>query len=211
MCFNGSTFNGLAGFVMRSMLAATLMFAAATGASAQMTTPATPGTKPKPVQTVPIRLPHCRRRRTTANAMAQAERLSLQSDLAWVGQYNGAITGDVSARMVEAIKEYPEGQGWQADRRAQSAGARCARRDRAAQAGERRLENRDGADQRRPARHPRQTGAAAGDRRQRLEMDFADRHGAGAAERGARRRTRSRRNSPSWRRRSRGARSTTPW
>ncbi len=43
--------------------------------------------------------------------MAQAERLSLQSDLAWVGQYNGAITGDVSARMVEAIKEYQKLKG----------------------------------------------------------------------------------------------------
>src|SRR5206468_3763168 len=39
-------------------------------------------------------------------AMAQAERLALQSDLAWVGQYNGAITGEVSERMVAAIKEF---------------------------------------------------------------------------------------------------------
>ena len=43
--------------------------------------------------------------------MAQAERLSLQSDLAWVGDYNGAITGDVSARMVDAIKEYQKNKG----------------------------------------------------------------------------------------------------
>jgi peptidoglycan hydrolase-like protein with peptidoglycan-binding domain len=43
--------------------------------------------------------------------MAQAERLSLQSDLAWVGQYNGAITGDVSERMVNAIKEYQKNKG----------------------------------------------------------------------------------------------------
>jgi peptidoglycan hydrolase-like protein with peptidoglycan-binding domain len=35
----------------------------------------------------------------------------LQSDLAWVGQYNGAITGDVSTRMVEAIKEYQKNKG----------------------------------------------------------------------------------------------------
>ena len=96
---------------MRSMLAATLMFAAATGASAQMTTPEIPGTKPKPVQTVPIRPPALQTPSATADAMAQAERLSLQSDLAWVGQYNGAITGDVSARMVEAIKEYQKAKG----------------------------------------------------------------------------------------------------
>src|SRR4051794_37061937 len=111
MCFNGIAFNGLAGFVMRSMLAATLMFAAATGAHAQMTTPQIPGPEPKPVQTVPIRPPALQTPAATADAMAQAERLSLQSDLAWVGQYNGAITGDVSARLVEAIKEYQKAKG----------------------------------------------------------------------------------------------------
>ncbi len=47
----------------------------------------------------------------TANAMTQAERLALQSDLAWVGQYNGAITGDVSDRMVSAIKEFQKSRG----------------------------------------------------------------------------------------------------
>jgi hypothetical protein len=106
MCFNCIAFNGLAGFVMRSMLAATLMFAAAAGANAQMTTPQLPGTKPKTVQTVPIRPPALQTTSETADAMAQAERLSLQSDLAWVGEYNGAITGDVNERMVNAIKEY---------------------------------------------------------------------------------------------------------
>ncbi|WP_369720279.1 serine protease [Bradyrhizobium sp. LLZ17] len=96
---------------MRSMLAATLMLASATGASAQMTTPQLPGTKPKVVQTVPIRPPALQTPSETADAMAQAERLSLQSDLAWVGDYNGAITGDVSARMVDAIKEYQKNKG----------------------------------------------------------------------------------------------------
>ena len=43
--------------------------------------------------------------------MAQAERQAIQSDLAWVGQYNGAISGDVSERMVEAIKEYQKAGG----------------------------------------------------------------------------------------------------
>jgi peptidoglycan hydrolase-like protein with peptidoglycan-binding domain len=111
MCFNGSAFNGLAGFVMRSMLAATLMLASATGASAQMTTPQLPGSTPKVVQTVPIKPPALQTPSATADAMAQAERLSLQSDLAWVGQYNGAITGDVSSRMVDAIKEYQKAKG----------------------------------------------------------------------------------------------------
>ena len=37
--------------------------------------------------------------------------MAIQSDLAWVGQYNGAISGDVSERMVEAIKEYQKTSG----------------------------------------------------------------------------------------------------
>ncbi|WP_186294518.1 serine protease [Bradyrhizobium guangdongense] len=95
---------------MRSMLAATLMFVTATGAHAQMSPPSTAGSKPKTVQTVPIR-PAVQTPSQTADAMAQAERLALQSDLAWVGQYNGAITGDVSERMVNAIKEYQKAKG----------------------------------------------------------------------------------------------------
>lgn len=96
---------------MRSMLAATLMFAAAAGAHAQMTTSQVPGSKPKAVQTVPIQPPAMQTPSATADAMAKAERLALQSDLAWVGQYNGAITGDVSERMVNAIKEYQKAKG----------------------------------------------------------------------------------------------------
>src|SRR5665213_531160 len=97
--------------LMRSMLAATLMFVAA-GASAyaQMTAPSTAGARPKLVTTVPIR-PALQTPADTANAMAQAERLAIQSDLAWVGQYNGAITGDVSDRMVAAIKEFQKERG----------------------------------------------------------------------------------------------------
>ncbi|MBR0717226.1 serine protease [Bradyrhizobium liaoningense] len=95
---------------MRSMLAATLIFVTATGAHAQITPPSTAGSKPKTVQTVPVR-PALQTPSATAAAMAQAERLSLQSDLAWVGQYNGAITGDASERMVNAIKEYQKAKG----------------------------------------------------------------------------------------------------
>ncbi|WFU41031.1 serine protease [Bradyrhizobium sp. CB82] len=95
---------------MRSMLAATFVLMTATAAHAQMTTPPLPGAKPKTVQTVPIR-PALQTPSETADAMARAERVLLQSDLAWVGQYNGAITGDVSERMVNAIKEYQKAQG----------------------------------------------------------------------------------------------------
>jgi len=79
-------------------------------AQAQMTPPTTAGAKLKTVATVPIR-PALQTPADTANAMAQAERLALQSDLAWVGEYNGAITGEVSERMVAAIKEYQKAKG----------------------------------------------------------------------------------------------------
>src|SRR6195952_587039 len=92
------------GFVMRSMLAATLIFvtallAAGTSVQAQMTAPSTAGARPKPVTTVPIR-PALQTPADTANAMAQAERQAIQSDLAWVGHYNGAINGEVADGLV---------------------------------------------------------------------------------------------------------------
>jgi peptidoglycan hydrolase-like protein with peptidoglycan-binding domain len=96
---------------MRSMLTATLLFVAAgASAQAQLTAPSTAGAKPKQVTTVPVR-PPLQTPADTANAMAQGERLAIQSDLAWVGQYNGAITGDVSERMVAAIKEFQKARG----------------------------------------------------------------------------------------------------
>src|SRR5579863_5466209 len=97
--------------LMRSMLTATLIFVAAGAcAHAQTTTPSTGGARPKHVTTVPVH-PALQTPADTANAMAQAERLAIQSDLAWVGQYNGAITGDVSERMVAAIKEFQKEKG----------------------------------------------------------------------------------------------------
>ncbi|HVQ66551.1 MAG TPA: peptidoglycan-binding domain-containing protein, partial [Bradyrhizobium sp.] len=99
---------------MRSVLSATLMIGAsvfaASDARAQLMPPSTAGAKAKPVATIPIR-PALQKPEETANGMGQAERLALQSDLAWVGQYNGAITGDVSERLVNAIKEFQKGRG----------------------------------------------------------------------------------------------------
>ena len=96
---------------MRSALSATFVIAAGVAAlgfaAAQAQTPLAPA---KPVTTIPIR-PALQKPEDTAGAMSQAERLALQSDLAWVGQYNGAITGDVSERMVNAIKEFQKARG----------------------------------------------------------------------------------------------------
>jgi peptidoglycan hydrolase-like protein with peptidoglycan-binding domain len=93
---------------MRSLIAATIVIVAS--ASAQAQTGAVTGIKPKPVTTVPIR-PALQTPTDTANAMAQAERQAIQSDLAWVGHYNGAINGEVSDRMVAAIKAFQKDHG----------------------------------------------------------------------------------------------------
>ena len=96
---------------MRSVLTATwILVAASVSAQAQITPPSSAGTKPKPVSTVPIR-PALQTPADTANAMAQAERMALQSDLAWAAQYNGAINGEVSERMVAAIKQFQKERG----------------------------------------------------------------------------------------------------
>jgi hypothetical protein len=97
---------------MRSAIAATLMIvAAAASAQAQTSgTAAVTGIKPKPVTTVPIR-PALQTPADTANAMAQAERQAIQSDLVWVGHYNGAVNGEVSDRMVAGIKAFQKDRG----------------------------------------------------------------------------------------------------
>jgi peptidoglycan hydrolase-like protein with peptidoglycan-binding domain len=94
---------------MRSMLAATIVLVAS-ALSAQAQTGAVAGVKPKPVTTVPIR-PALQTPADTASAMAQAERQAIQSDLVWTGHFNGAINGEVSERMVAAIKAFQKERG----------------------------------------------------------------------------------------------------
>lgn len=95
---------------MRSLLTATLIFVAIeASAQAQMTAPVTLG-NPKPVATTSI-APPIQTPADSSNAMTQGERLTLQSDLAWVGLYNGAISGDASSRMVSAVKEFQRQRG----------------------------------------------------------------------------------------------------
>ena len=65
---------------------------------------------PKPVTTVPIR-PGVQAPVDTAKAMEQAERLGIQSDLAWISLYNGVINGEASDRMVAAIKAFQKDRG----------------------------------------------------------------------------------------------------
>jgi peptidoglycan hydrolase-like protein with peptidoglycan-binding domain len=91
------------------MLAATIVLVAS-ALSAQAQTGAVAGVKPKPVTTVPIR-PALQTPADTASAMAQAERQAIQSDLVWTGHFNGAINGEVSERMVAAIKAFQKERG----------------------------------------------------------------------------------------------------
>jgi len=104
---------------MKLPLATAAMMAALLGAADAQTPQAKPAPqakqapsaiKPKPVATVPVR-PATQTPADTAKAMAQAERLAIQSDLAWVGLYNGAINGEVSERMVSAIKAFQKDHG----------------------------------------------------------------------------------------------------
>jgi hypothetical protein len=90
---------------MKSLAIAPLLLAALHGPAFAQNTPAAP----KAVKTAPVRPAAPQTPADTARAMAQAERTAIQSDLAWVGAYNGAITGEVSERMINAIKAYQKG------------------------------------------------------------------------------------------------------
>jgi Trypsin-like peptidase domain len=87
---------------MKSLAVAPLLLAALCAQASAQTTPITP----KTVTTVPVKPAAPQTPADTAKAMAQAERTAIQSDLAWVGVYNGAINGEVSDRMINAIKAY---------------------------------------------------------------------------------------------------------
>lgn len=77
--------------------------------------------KPKPVTTVTIRPDGTTANskpqtpadaaKTASKSMAQAERLAIQSDLAWTSFYNGGINGEASERLVAAIKAFQKDQG----------------------------------------------------------------------------------------------------
>ena len=95
---------------MRSAIAASLVIVTAAWPAEAQSPPPAAGIRPKPVATVPVR-PALQTPTDTANAMAQAERQAIQSDLAWLGHYNGAINGEVSERMVAAIKAFQKDQG----------------------------------------------------------------------------------------------------
>ena len=61
--------------------------------------------------------------RDLGGGIAPAERVAIQLDLAWTGEYNGLINGEFNDRTIAAIKGVPEGQSAERDRHARAAGA----------------------------------------------------------------------------------------
>lgn len=88
---------------MRPLLPAALLFLAAVGGAQAQT-----ATAPK---AAPAASPARQTPAETARALAQNDRVALQSDLVWTGFYNGSINGDVSDRMIAAIKTYQKDLG----------------------------------------------------------------------------------------------------
>jgi hypothetical protein len=85
------------------MLAATLIVAGAVTLAAHGADAAPkPATSERPAAQTPAE---------TAKALSQAEREAIQSDLAWTGDYNGLINGEVSERMIAAIRQFQTNQG----------------------------------------------------------------------------------------------------
>ena len=104
---------------MRSMFAATALMLVAASATAQTPPPAA-ATTPKPVApAVPgpavakpaVAKPVVAKPAVPGDPAAQAERLALQSDLAWAADYNGAITGEPNERMTAAIRAFQKNNG----------------------------------------------------------------------------------------------------
>jgi len=93
---------------MKPLFASALLVAGLVQPAFAQSAAAPSAAKPKAAATV---RPQLQTPADTANDMAQADRLSIQSDLAWVGLYNGAINGEVSDRMVAAIKAFQKDHG----------------------------------------------------------------------------------------------------
>jgi hypothetical protein len=87
--------------------------ATATPAAGQAARPAEPAATPRHTGTVkrskkaaPVNNARLAAIRETYAAMPEAERLSIQSDLTWTGDYNGTIDGDFNDRSIAAIRSF---------------------------------------------------------------------------------------------------------
>jgi len=96
------------------VIATAALLAFMTGAAPAQTSAV--GTPAKPVRTTTVKPDGTTAARPAvqapaATALAVAERMALQSDLVWAGAYNGLINGEVSDRMVAAIKAWQKDHG----------------------------------------------------------------------------------------------------
>lgn len=92
---------------MRATIAAALMLVAATLAAQAQSAGTVGRARPKQATAHPA----AQTPADTVKAMAPADRQAIQSDLAWTGHYNGLINGEVSERMIAAIKAFQKDQG----------------------------------------------------------------------------------------------------
>lgn len=98
-----------AGILMAVLLLAPPAWAQSAGQSGQK--PVTP----KPIKTIPIApaKPDAAKPaatsgspRDTVAALPLADRMALQSDLVWTGDYNGLVEGEISERTIAAIRAF---------------------------------------------------------------------------------------------------------
>jgi peptidoglycan hydrolase-like protein with peptidoglycan-binding domain len=92
---------------MRATIAAALMIVATTMYAQAQTGGTATGAKNKPAAA----RPPAQTPADTVSAMAPATLQALQSDLAWTNHYNGLINGEVSDRLIAAIKAFQNDQG----------------------------------------------------------------------------------------------------
>jgi hypothetical protein len=108
--------------VMRALITIVVLSAATSPALAQSPAPAqkplgnppaATAVTPKPVRPVPITAKPAPAKpaenaalKDTYAAMPLAERLAIQSDLVWSGDYNGSVNGDFGERSIAAVKAF---------------------------------------------------------------------------------------------------------
>ena len=218
MCLIGFACSmGCAGFVMRSMLAATLMFAAASSAAqAQMTTPVQSRAAPSRSRCQPSADPATRDCRPPAETAERRWRRPNVCRSSPTSPGSANTTAPSPAKSASAWSRpsrnirRPKGGKPTGVLNPQERGALAETAQ--AAAGECRLEDRHRCRHRRAARHPDKAGAAADPPTPTARNGPRRPAPSRSCSRGARRPTRPRRSSPSRKRRSRpGARSTTPW
>src|SRR5262249_10966933 len=108
--------NHTRGRPMRSMTVAALIAALTHSAAVAQTQGALPPAKRietitvRPDGTIAARAP-AQAPAGRADALAIRERQAIQSDLAWVGAYNGTINGEAGERTIAAIKTFQKNTG----------------------------------------------------------------------------------------------------